>query len=232
MQPVRSAHPAGTIGVISGDLARYPAFYTSLMNLQVPNGSSWQWVRGNGIAANRNIIVREMQGAWLLFLDDDQTFEPDILMQLLHRNVPIVQPLVSTRKPPFRPYAYYEDGSTGGFQSYTWDDLPPGGLFACDAVGTGGTLIRREVLDAIVDPWFEEGQVHKEALGEDLSFMRKARAKGFGAAVDLDNRMGHMTTCEVWPAQADHRVWCVDLDLYHGVRIRVSTDVGKNAPTV
>ncbi len=225
MQAVRSPHPPGTVGVISGDLARFPAFYTSLMNLQVPSGSCWKWVRGNGVALNRNIIVRDMEGEWLWFIDDDHTFEPDVLLRLLNREVDMIQPLVATRKPPFFPYGYRFNGLK--YEGVDWKDIPASGICEWDAIGTGGTLIRRKVLDAVGDPWFEEGRTNPEALGEDLWFCRKMRDKGFRCFVDSNTRLGHIATMEIWPQQDNEGQWCIDLDLDGGVRVRTSTSLGR-----
>lgn len=226
MQPIRSGHPGGTIVVISGDLARYTGFYLSLQNLKVPHGSSWQWIRGNGIAANRNIGVRESAGDWVWFIDDDHTFEPDVLLRLLDRKVEIIQPMVATRKPPYHPYVYKREGKE--FITPSWDEVPVTGISAWDAVGSGGMLIRRTVLDALKDPWFEEGKIVSDSLGEDLYFCVKAQELGFKIHTDSDVRMGHLTTAEVWPSHNKEGQWAIDLDMNHGVRIRVSTETGKS----
>lgn len=211
------------VGVISGDLGRYVAFFVSMMRLKVPNNSGWNWMLGNGFASLRNILVREMyqnlgDAEWLWFIDDDHPFEPDVLLRLLDRQVDIIQPLVSTRKPPYRPYGYKHNGTD--YVSLEWEDLPTSGILEVDAVGTGGMLIRRKVLDALADPWFEEGQTGPEHLGEDLYFCTKARAAGFKVYVDCDVRMGHMSTVQVWPDQAAHKSepgqsWKVRLELDH-----------------
>jgi hypothetical protein len=233
MQCVKSQHRGGVIGVISGDLARYTSFATSMLRLHVPGNSAWAWHTGNGFASLRNHIVREMEPDvdWLFFMDDDHTFYPDILLRLLDRNVDIIQPLVSTRKPPYRPYGYMHDGQD--YRSMNWSDFPLHGIKQVDAVGTGGMLVRRKVLDAVGDPWFEEGRTGKEHLGEDLHFCTKARGKGFQVFVDCDVRMGHMATVQVWPDQAEQKVetgqkldWCVKLELDH-CGLQLPTNFGQ-----
>lgn len=226
MQAVRSLHPPGMIAVISGDLSRYPGFYVSLLNLKVPSGSSWNWVRGNGIAFNRNMVGENAAGDWIWFIDDDHAFEPDILLKMLDRKLSILQPLVSTRKPPFHPYAYMKKEI--GYRGLDWSDLPSSGVFPCDAVGTGGMLVRRQVFEAMEKPWFEEGKTGPDAIGEDLHFCTKAKDLGFFCHVDLDNRMGHINPAEIWPAQTDEGDWCIDIDVGgQGVRARVAQDFGK-----
>jgi len=39
----------------------------------------------------------------VFFMDDDHTFAPDLLLNLLARNVPVIQPLVLSRYGPFAP---------------------------------------------------------------------------------------------------------------------------------
>lgn len=226
MQSVKAGTP-GYIGITSGDLARFAAFTTSMFSLQVPAGSSWNYVRGNGFAGLRNIIVREMlknDAEWLWFIDDDHVFDPAIILRLLSRNVDIIQPLVATRKPPFWPYAYEYNGT--GYRPLDWEKLPTSGILKVDAVGTGGMLIRRKVLDAMPDPWFKEGVTGPEHVGEDLNFCTEAQKLGFSVYVDCDARMGHMLIAECWPNDVEDK-WCIDLDLYHGVRVRVNTNIGE-----
>lgn len=228
MQAIKCGLPPGLVGVISGDLSRYPSFMVSMMNLMVPKDSSWKWVRGNGIAANRNLILRGLQPEheWVWFIDDDHSFEPEILLKMLSRNVDLLQPLISTRKPPFQPYAYM--WSDSGVRSLSWEEIKPNELNPVDAIGCGGALIRRIVLDKIGKPWFEEGKLFADCIGEDLYLCKKAERHGFQCYVDASVTMGHMTTAEVWPV-ANQGMWCVDLDLYHGVRIRVDANIGNKA---
>ena len=233
MQQVKSDHPPGHVGVISGDLSRYPQFMMSMMRLLVPVGCTWNWVRGNGFAQNRNLIVQGMskEAEWLWFIDDDHVFDRELVFRLLERRVDVVQPLVSTRKPPYFPYVYRWSDAEDAHVTVDWPELPADGLFECDAVGTGGCLIRRPVLDAIGYPWFEEGRTGPDQLGEDLWFMRKAKDHGFRVFVDTDNCMGHTTTVDVWPVVYGH-VRYLDLDVQHGVRVRVQSGVGRNTPSV
>jgi hypothetical protein len=237
MQVVPSKHGPGTIGIISGDLLRYVSFVISLLNLQVPNYSNYQWLTGNGFASLRNIVVREALKIvdpgidWLWFMDDDHVFDRDTLFRLLDRNVDIVQPLVSTRKPPYRPYGYRWNGQD--HESFDWSHIPNTGLMEVDAVGCGGMLIRRHVLDAIADPWFEEGHTSPEHLGEDLWFCKKAREAGFKIYVDTDVQIGHMGTVQVWPDLAERETAlgqkldrCIRLDLDH-VGMQISPDFGR-----
>lgn len=233
MREVQSTFPPGFVGIISGDLARFSRFTASMLKLWIPEFTSWNYVFGNGFAANRNTLLRGMiesekpgeKNEWVWFMDDDHVFDPRTLMRLLTRDVPIIQPLISTRKPPFYPYAYQRiEGQK--YRSLEWDELPLKGIHRVDGVGAGGMLVKREVLDAVGDPWFEEGKTAPDCPGEDLFFCSKAAALGYDSYVDLDVRLGHLTVNEVWPDQHDGK-WFVGLDLGHGPVARLPGDFGK-----
>ena len=233
MQSIKCEYPPGLVGVMSGDLSRFTDFTCSMIQLAVPSGSSWFWVRGNGFARNANLIVQHMLDyaehklQWVFIMGDDHVFEQDIIMRLLAHNVDIVQPLVSTRKPPFFPYAFKWAQEKGMFDVLDWDELPRQGLFRVDGTSSAGMLVKRKVVETIKAPWFEEGKFISDALGEDLWFAKKAMEAGFRSYLDLDTLMGHITTAGVWPTMQDDK-WCIDLDMLHGLRIRVDSKIGRN----
>lgn len=238
MQPVNCPFPPGLVVIISGDLARYHEFNISLQSVLMPKGSVWKWIKGNGIAANRNLGAKaifddfkDLNLQWVWFMDDDHVFEPDILMKLLTHDKDIVQPIISTRKPPYHAYAYYWNKEKGMYDTTPWNRLPMTGLVRVDGTSAGGMLVNREVFEKMKRPWFEEGMFpESDMLGEDLWFSKKAMELGIETYLDLDTAMGHMSTHAVWPGQVEGK-WCIDLDVNHGVRVRVNADIGKNALT-
>ena len=229
MQPVESRFSPVHVGIITADLSRFPEFWLSLMRMYVPGGSTYSHIRGNGFAIQRNEIVRQfLKGSaeWLWFIDDDHSFVAETLMALLGRDVDIVQPLISTRKPPYRPYGYMWDSEHSEYVSIKWSDIPTNNsVMKVDAVGSGGTLYRRKVFETISDPWFEEGKTYPDGIGEDLWLCRKCQLANIQCWLDTGIRLGHMTTEEVWPVAHDGK-WVIDLDQYHGVRVRVQPNIG------
>ncbi len=229
MIPVKSSFPPGMIGVVSSDMSRFPEFSQALLRLQVPEGTVWSWIQGNGLALNRNVIVdkfinNEPRLEWLWFIDDDHDFDADILRWMLKASKPILQPMVCTRKPPYYPYTYKTctDGRPG-YVTDSWDDLPTSGLLECDAVGTGGMLIQREVLEQVGYPWFEEGKTTAEAIGEDLFFCKKAKKLGFSCWIDLDHSMEHYSKVSVRPVVKDGK-WKLEFNMGHGAGIVMPAD--------
>ena len=89
MREVATKHPAGTVGVPIGPLARYRALFTSLERLKVPQGTELVFVEGADVGRNCDKLVEKMTGDWLWLMGDDQRFGPDLLMALLDRTVVI-----------------------------------------------------------------------------------------------------------------------------------------------
>jgi len=207
LKEVDSAHPPGAVGITSGELTRYAEFSISMLKLRVPRGTRFVWTRGVGIAGNCNEIIRktlaftEPRAEWMWLMGDDHTFSPDLLLQLLDRDVPIVTPLCAFRTPPFNPhlYAFAPPDDPIPFRMLPWSAVPHTGLHKVDATGSAGMLMRRSVMETLTDPWFEVGRTAPDALGEDLWLCKKLRDAGIPLALDCDHRLGHQTTVTVVP---------------------------------
>ena len=88
--------------------------------------------------------------------DDDHVFPPDVTIALLDKNVDVVVPLYAQRQPPFNPCIYKSENEDGSYNGYGWVDLEGlDGLLPIASAGAGGLLVRRRVLEAIPEPWFE-----------------------------------------------------------------------------
>ncbi len=182
----------GTIGVIHrGSITG--ACTQSLSALQLPGRAKMAFVEGTHIAWQRNQIVREREGDWVLFVDSDQIFAPDALMRLLAHRQPIVGALIAGRHSPF-PLACGRQG-----RPLPYHEAPESGLLTVEYVGTGFVLIRSHVFHELPEPWFTVGQIDPEKSGEDTYFCRQAREAGISIAVDCGVRVGHLTSATVWP---------------------------------
>ena len=203
----------GTIGVLSGSRTCYPAFARALAICGKPDGTRLIWAESSDIVGNCNSICRNYRGDFVVFLGDDHVFDPDWLLRLLAHNVDVVVPLCLKRTPPYDPVVYGGQNEKG---EYFVADLPGGGLAEVYAAGSAGMLVRRHVLEAIDDPWFES----HGGLNEDLTFCAKIRDAGFRIWCDVDTRLGHLNSYTVWPARRDGG-WHADLDMGNSTVIPV-----------
>ena len=208
--------PAGTIGVLSGDLTRYTDFWVALHRTLKPDGTDFVSAQGADIVGNMNNMVAGMQGDWLFILGDDHVFRSDLLLRLLAHDVDVVVPLCLKRSPPYHPVVYSHQTEDGLYMAET--NLPEHGLHEIWAAGTAGMLIRRHVLDAIPRPVFTtEGGV----TNEDLTFCRKVRDAGYKIWVDVDATLGHISNMVVWPKYIDDS-WYSVLELGNGAVVAMS----------
>lgn len=219
-------HPAGTIAVPTGDLARYQEFCFSLAKLRKPNGSALAMHVGLAVHKNLNTIVREMVGEWVWQIGDDHVFDENILINLLDRDVDVVVPLCYKRTPPFTLVLYersrVNDEGVVEFEPYRPSALPGHGLVEVHACGGAGMLIRKHVLDDIGDPWWT---TTGDNQNEDLELCRKIREAGYKIYADTEQWLGHIGRMQVWPGLQDgERGMVFHFDDKHRIFFRDSAD--------
>lgn len=151
------------------------------------------YVEGTHIAWQRNQVVRQMEGGWVFFLDTDQVCAPDTLLRLLAVRQPIVSALIAQRHAPFRPAVFRNN------RELLWAEIPEHGVLEVDAIGTGCVLIYRAAFNRISEPWFRQGTLNCEMVGEDIAFSHAAAAAGLPLYLACDVHVGHQTTATIWP---------------------------------
>ena len=188
------------IGVTSGEFSRFSKFTTSLIAVMgtLPAGSGLTWAGGVDVSGNCNQLCRKTLAgdyAWLWVMGDDHDFPSDIVGRLLAHDVDVVVPHCLKRQPPWMPVVFSHQNEDG---HYVAADLPESGLTEIHAAGSAGMLIRREVLEAVGDPWFTPSP-NSEGLNEDLHFCQKVRDVGFGIYCDPQISLGHIALHTVSP---------------------------------
>lgn len=212
------------IGVsVNSHVARWVPFWESLA-MMFASAAAWEevdtLVYKQGISYDpsdtRNAAIqhaKDIQADAVWLLDDDQSFDPELLRKLLARNVPIVQALTLFRYSPFQPVAFpphelHDQQDVVDFFLLT-DQT---GLQPISSGGGGCLLIRREVWETVPAPWFQAGQVYPGRASEDTYFYLKAHAHGFSALVDCDNVSIHWRACGIKPVRVNGR-WKTQLVL-------------------
>lgn len=210
---------AGAVGIIANDSARYSLFWICLEGLRKPVNTAPAWSLTSDRILGRNSCVKqamEMGAEWLLFLDDDHVFGPNLLERLLGHDKPIVGSLYLQRAAPFAPIAYSHKDEDDVYWNVKLNEHEPDALIEVAAVGTGGMLIRSEILHAMEEPWFEHGRA-----SEDLIFCDKVYELGLGPIYcDLGARMGHMSPAALWPSHGEQG-WEVGFALSDGFSLAV-----------
>ena len=154
----------------------------------------------------RNQLVkyaREKGGYdFVLWLDSDMTFEPDLLEKLLEdiEGRQAVTGLCFGRRPPFNPCIYKElDVKTEGnlITPYRtiYDDYPRDSVFEVEACGFACVLMRMDMLEAMGIygvPFFPVA-----GLGEDLTFCWRARKLDIKFHCDSRLKIGHIMRISV-----------------------------------
>lgn len=142
---------------------------------------------------------------FVLFIDQDTVeFDAAAIYRMAALNLPIVSAYVCRRSPPYDPVHRYlsEEGhpQTPCITEDELSKLETGKIQECWGVGMAFTMVRRDVLEAIGEPYFRflpanysdndktSGWFH----GEDHSFCLLAKEKGFSNYVDCGIHLGHM----------------------------------------
>jgi hypothetical protein len=198
----------GTIALPTSEIGRFTMFMVCLAGTQQPPNTHLSIMASASVTENLNAVIRGLddEHEWVWILGDDHTWRNDCLTVLLntmdeHPEVDVLVPLVVKRNPPWHLVVFQEagehDDGMARWRPFGWEEIPEQGVFEVDAAGSAGMLIRREVLDAIGDPWFRSsGGV---VLNEDVTFCADARKLGYRVFATADATMGHLGIFNVRP---------------------------------
>ena len=192
----------GTIGVLTNERGTYALFWNDLINTLLlmmghNHKNTWNMQMGADICGQLNTMIRGLQDdEWLWIMGDDHTWDWDLLPRLLEHDVDVIVPHCLRRNPPWMPVV--NEGETDdGWQIGA--QLPEEGLTEIWSAGSAGMLIKREVLDAIGDPWFIPAQ-NAVGLNQDIYFCQRAREAGFKIYCDPSALLGHVSNYTICPS--------------------------------
>lgn len=174
------------------------------------------WERGNfsGQEDTRNRLSEIFLGDWLLQLDSDHAFEPDLVQRMLRYfdgwDLDVVTALYQYRVPPYNWTIYkWDEGTAGmapGYRYVVPTDLswsaPP---FQIDCAGAGTLMVRRRVFDRLKEAFPDVKPFSRYyPWSEDFSFFERCRKLGIKSYCLPSVRTFHLTTTEVQPHQFDN----------------------------
>lgn len=147
----------------------------------------------------RNNLVEQAQGDWLLQLDTDHSFEPDLLARLLHRlykedseeyRIGNIAGLYLHKHPPYNPTLW---GWTGvGEQAAYISDWPDDEILEVGVAGTGCLLTRSWVFGQIKERLNEDPFTTDGHVGEDFAFFRRCRKLNINTICDPTIECPHL----------------------------------------
>ena len=128
----------------------------------------------------RNQLVEDMEGDWLLQVDTDHVFAPDLLVRLLalqkKHDAPVVSAIYQYKHAPHGPVAGFWTGDKQITPLMEWDRSAE--ILEVGVVGAGGLLVRKEVFKRIKKELGEAPFQITEGLSEDYSFCRRCKKLG------------------------------------------------------
>jgi len=152
---------------------------------------------GSLVYTSRNNLARkaiEMGADYVLWLDSDMVFNPDLLERLMTHmdKYDIVSGLYFRRVQPFTPVVF--DTMTMNEEGCKWtnfETVPESELFEVGGVGFGCVLMKTEVF---IDVFVKFGDFFTpiNGVGEDLSFCWRARECGYKIMCDPSFFLGHV----------------------------------------
>jgi glycosyltransferase involved in cell wall biosynthesis len=175
----------------------------------------WLTVVGSMLVLQRNECLRQMEGDWILFIDDDMVWQPDAIGRLVTSwkeqqakfDHPVIMgALCHRRGAPYDPTLYMRDDAMAGKYRFLekWDT----DIIEVDATGLAFLLVPVTVFEAMANaPWpnketrllYEPPALFRwvERLGEDLRFCQDAKEAGCTILVDTTIKIGHLAEIQV-----------------------------------
>ena len=143
----------------------------------------------------RNQLISRMQGDWIVMLDCDTAFEPDLASRLVATaqrfSLDVVTGVYAFKQYPHFPVLYMRDAETDRHEIVkSWDRSYD--VFPVDAAGSGCLFIRRTVIERILSELKEGPFDRAGSTGEDMSFFRRLKKIGIEAYCAWKVEMVHL----------------------------------------
>lgn len=167
----------------------------------------------------RNALADNMRGDWLLMLDTDHTFEPDLAARMLatmnRHQIDVLSAMYVYRNPPHNPVMFVRmpDGNLRFLGD--WDRKKKIDVMEIGAGGGGSLMIRRSVFTRIRKDLKENPFSIANDMSEDLSFFDRLRRLDIKAYVALGIESQHLTWKPL--GLADYHVESALVDTDHRV---------------
>lgn len=179
-----------TVGIPTATAYFHQKFVQSLMSLRYPPNTDafHSIVTGYQLPFARNRIVEEAlnnNSDYLLFIDADMIFPPDLLTKLLAHGKDLCNALAFRRIEPHYPCIFKFDTTNKCYQTMSYTK----GLLEVEATGMAAILINTDVFKSIKKPWY---YYRDNLFSSDLTFCENVKKTGYKIWVDSDLKIGHL----------------------------------------
>lgn len=145
----------------------------------------------------RNQIVEQMKGDWVLMLDTDNKFPPDILHRMLARfhqhDLDVLTGLYQFKQEPHGPVLFkWKDIITERVVQFQAQEVDQFNYIEVDCAGAGCLLVRDRVFVRILEELKENPFDHIPPLGEDFSFFKRLQRLDIQAICDPALHVEHL----------------------------------------
>ena len=177
-----------------------PALFCQSLALLQRSGDTIVGFQVGSLVYNaRNELARQAiksEADWVLWLDSDMVFEPDLLKKMLkvceENDIDFLTGLCFRRKPPYTPTLFDRLDKMEHGASYTTIMSVPEGRFKVGGCGFAGVLMSTDVLLSVAARFGGRMFDPLEGFGEDVSFCWRARQCGYEIWCDSDIELGHV----------------------------------------
>lgn len=202
----------------------YLLMYDFAGNRRIVDGGGFLPIdAGANLAGPRNEMVKKFlayrghdgrPADWLMTIDTDMTFMPDLIERLLENADPDKAPIVGglcfgfDDKGQVQPTLYGFVGDENNPQVVRYHEWPPEAMMQVAATGGAALLIHRSVLEKMRDfahpgrpgkvgfndafPWFQELEHDGRPVSEDIAFCWRAGLLGVPVYVNTAVELGHI----------------------------------------
>lgn len=203
----------GTVGYMGGILTLPEPFVWSLIQMiqynndyLVESNEQIQYIHtlNSYHSFARNNLVKDMKGNWILMLDTDHAFEPDILARMLYimnnssLNIQILSGIYQYKGPPYSPKLYRFTKKLKALEAIGKWQKPKGRyLIPIDSAGAGCLLIKKEVFQKIKQKFKQDPFDIIPPFSEDNSFFLRIKKLGIPVYCDPSIEYRHLTFQEL-----------------------------------
>jgi GT2 family glycosyltransferase len=198
----------GTIGIMGGVPELPTPFVESFVNminytneylLGVNEQIKIEFATMSYHSSARNHLAYNLQGDWLLMLDTDQTFEPDLLTRLKwvmdKYQVNVLTGLYYKKYPPYDPVIYQDKGDWKLENLIEYDTSKE--IIEIDSAGGGCLLVKSKVYNELINKFDELPFNEIPKNSEDHSFFWRLKQLGIKAFCAPHIQTNHLEWREV-----------------------------------